>query len=211
MLPNVSITGSAAETLVVALAVLFVALAAGAYVMNVRSRSHEQSSKAVSVAQTRLVDAESVSREAAARLEGVTERRESVKAASKKALVEALAVGKRVRPGGKTTMLVQTTPELPPRSIRVPEVVVERVRADSSAIAALSLALAWDDSIVTAQGQRILADSVRHEAARETITALERVQRKPRCGRKCGIALGAVGVAVLGVVVDQARRIVGRG
>jgi hypothetical protein len=84
--------------------------------------------------------------------------------------------------------------------VQVPPLVTDRIQADSVAISALSVALTWDSSAVAAQQQQLSADAKVEDAARLTIGALER-ERRPRCGWRCGMLLGAASVVALGVAV----------
>lgn len=77
--------------------------------------------------------------------------------------------------------------------VPVPPLVTERIQADSAAIGALSVALTLDSSAAAAQAQVIAADA-------KTITLLEH-ERSPRCGRRCGMVLGAVSVIALGMAL----------
>jgi hypothetical protein len=88
----------------------------------------------------------------------------------------------------------------------VPPLVTDRLRADSAAISALSLALTSDSTALASQEALLMARAQINEAARRTIAALER-ERQPRCGRRCGMVLGAVSIVALGVALDQTRRL----
>ena len=51
--------------------------------------------------------------------------------------------------------------------------------------------------------------TVRRVDERLEAAALER-ERRPRCGRRCGMVLGAVSIVALGIAVDHTRRLVDR-
>jgi hypothetical protein len=91
--------------------------------------------------------------------------------------------------------------------VPVPPVVTDRLQADSAALSALTVALTWESRTAAAQEEQLVADAKVRDAARITIAELEH-ERSPRCGRRCGIVLGAAGVVALGLAVDQARRLV---
>ncbi|HKW47323.1 MAG TPA: hypothetical protein VJN70_07755, partial [Gemmatimonadaceae bacterium] len=84
--------------------------------------------------------------------------------------------------------------------------VTERIQADSIAIAALSVSLTEDTRATAALEERLVAEAKVRDAAGLTIAALER-ERRPRCGRRCGIVLGAASIVALGIAVDQTRRL----
>ena len=84
----------------------------------------------------------------------------------------------------------------------VPPLVSERIEADSNAISALSLALTADDQAVAAQQEQLVAETKVSDAARLTIASLER-ERAPRCGRRCGMVLGAASVVALGMAIHK--------
>ena len=90
--------------------------------------------------------------------------------------------------------------------VPVPPLVTERFQADSAAISALTVALTWDAKAAAAQDERLIAETRAQDAAHLTIAALER-ERAPRCGRRCGMLLGAASIVALGIAVDQTRRL----
>lgn len=114
---------------------------------------------------------------------------------------------RRVRILSPTTLAVQLTPDGPPSSVSVPLPVVDRLQSDSTAIEALRLALIADDSLVAGQRSRISADSAARSAATTTIGALERTAH-PRCGRRCGVAIGAVALLGAAIAVKQLEQLV---
>jgi hypothetical protein len=90
--------------------------------------------------------------------------------------------------------------------VPVPTLVTERIQADSVAITTLSVALTEDARAAAAQEERLVAESKVREAAGLTIATLEH-ERRPRCGRRCGMVLGAASIIALGIAVDQTRRL----
>jgi hypothetical protein len=100
---------------------------------------------------------------------------------------------------------VQPTDSSEARLVAVPPLVTERIDADSAAINVLSVALRLDSTAAAAQEQQLIADAKAREAASRTIAQLER-ERRPRCGRRCGMLLGAASVVALGIAVNQTRR-----
>jgi hypothetical protein len=99
---------------------------------------------------------------------------------------------RQVRIGSSITLEVQITPGQAARVIPVPALVVSRLRAHSAAIAVLTEGVAWRESVIVAQGDVIVAER----------------GRRCRCGRRCGIALGAVGVLAAGLIVREGLRLV---
>jgi hypothetical protein len=117
----------------------------------------------------------------------------------------AAAARRQARVVGAEKVMVSALPDEPAMEIDVPAPVVERMRLDSSAVAALGTLVRWKDRVVGAQEQRIAADSVELLATSKAFTALERV-KEPRCGRRCGIILGVGGMLATAVAVEQVRK-----
>jgi len=80
----------------------------------------------------------------------------------------------------------------------VPPLVSERIQADSLAISALSTALMLDTQAAAAQQEQLVSEAKVSDAARLTIASLEH-ERAPRCGRRCGMVLGAASAIALGM------------
>ena len=136
----------------------------------------------------------------------VVARAADTRAVAKPMLARADSLHAQVRitrPGQLSVQNGGTTEQV---LVPVPPLVTERIQADSAAISALSLALTWDARAVAAQEERVAAEAKVSDAARSTIVALEHEQR-PRCGRRCGMVLGAISVVALGIALDQTRRV----
>ena len=129
------------------------------------------------------------------------------RAATVQPLARVESLRSRVRISGPGQLRVQDTGAAAATVVPVPPLVVERIETDSAAISALSLALTWDQRAAAAQQDQLVAEAKVSDAARLTIKALER-ERAPRCGRRCGMVLGAASVVALGIAMDQTRRLV---
>ena len=153
----------------------------------------------VTTARADLESAELEQQAAAARAEAVTRAAEARKQV-KPALTRAESLHARVRVERSGLLRVQEGPPADSTLVPVPPLVTDRIQADSAAISALSVALTWDSTAVAAQQQQLAADASAEMAARITIAALER-ERKPKCGWRCGMILGAASVVALGAVL----------
>lgn len=162
---------------------------------------------AVQAAEQRLEAAELEREATATRAAVVVRQAAEARTATKPALARVESLHSRVTVERAGRLLVQDTGVAAPTVVLVPPLVTDRLQADSVAISALTLALTWDTRAAAAQEERLVADAKARDAARVTIAQLER-ERSPRCGRRCGMVLGAVSVVALGVVADQARRLV---
>lgn len=181
---------------VVGMVLVIVALAAGAMLM---LRSLGGITGALPAPKGRLESVEMERRAAAVHAAVVVTRAAEARAAATPLVARAESLG--------THVLVERTGQLRVQDsmlVTVPPLVTERLQADSAAISALSVALTWDARAAAAQEDRINAETQVDQAARLTIAQLER-ERRPRCGRRCGMVLGAASVVALGIVVQQAR------
>lgn len=107
-----------------------------------------------------------------------------------------------VRAVDETTLAVVRSLGMPPLVAVVPPEVVEERAADSSAIAHLTVVVAVQDTLIAVQDDRHTADSVALGAANHEIDVIKK-QKQPRCGKKCGIAIGVV--ATVGTVFLAGR------
>jgi hypothetical protein len=139
---------------------------------------------------------------------------EGAKANARAAEAEARRALGRAQSAHVTTRLV-TAPDasvspqpngLPP-AIDVPPAVLERLQLDSSAVAALGTLVRLKDTVIVRQDRLIAADTLEVIATAKAFRALERL-KEPRCGRRCGIALGVGGMIAAAVAVEQVRRMV---
>ena len=153
-----------------------------------------------------LQTAEAESQAASVRAAPVVARAAAARAAVKPVISRAESLHARVRIAQAGQLLVNDGPSATGTLVPVPPLVTEQIQADSAAISALSLALAWDARAAEATDSRIAAEAKVNDAARLTIAAMER-ERSPRCGRRCGMLLGAASVVALAVTVDQTRRL----
>jgi hypothetical protein len=160
---------------------------------------------AVQAAQQRLETAEFERQAAAAHAAVVVRHAAEARAATRPALGRVELLRSRVTVERADQLRVRETDAAEARLVDVPPLVTERMQADSAAISALSVALTWDSRAAAALEERLVAETKAREAARVTIAALER-ERKPRCGRRCGMVLGAASIVALGIAVDQTRR-----
>ena len=87
----------------------------------------------------------------------------------------------------------------------MPPPAVERMHLDSAAVAALSTLVRLKDTVIVMQDRRITADSLDLVATSHAFQALQRV-KEPRCGRRCGIAIGIGGMLATAIAVGQVRR-----
>ena len=161
---------------------------------------------AVRAAEGRLETAE-IEREAvAARAESVAARAAAARATTKPPIARAESLHARVKVERSGLLSVNDGGAAEAILVSVPPLVTERIQADSVAISALSLALTEDARAAAAQEGRLVAESKVRDAAAQTIAAVER-ERRPRCGRRCGIVLGAASIVALGIALDQTRRL----
>jgi hypothetical protein len=160
---------------------------------------------AVRAAEQRLETAELERQATAAHAAVVLRHAVEARAATKPAVARVESLRSRVTVERADQLRVQETDAAEVRLVDVPPLVTERMQADSAAISALSVALTWDSRAAAALEERLVAETKAREAARVTIAALER-ERKPRCGRRCGMVLGAASIVALGIAVDQTRR-----
>ena len=154
----------------------------------------------VTTARADLESAELEQQAAATRAAAVTARAAEAREEAKPALTRAESLHARVRVERSGLLRVQEGPPADSTLVPVPPLVTDRVQADSIAISALSVALTWDSTSVAAQQQQLAADARAAVAAHLTIAALER-ERKPKCGWRCGMILGAASVVALGIAV----------
>ena len=129
----------------------------------------------------------------AARVEVVTAHAAEAREATKPALTHAESLHARVKVESSGVLRVRDSALAESTLVPVPPLVTERIQADSVAISALSVALMWDSTAAAAEVKA-------RDAARMTIAALER-QRRPRCGWRCSMLLGAASVVALGIAV----------
>ena len=129
----------------------------------------------------------------AARVEAVSAQAAEARQAMKSALSHAESLHVSVRVESSGLLRVRDSALAESRLVPVPPLVTERIQADSVAISALSVALIWDSTAAAAEVKA-------RDAARVTIAALER-ERRPRCGWRCGMILGAASVVALGIAV----------
>lgn len=101
---------------------------------------------------------------------------------------ESDRLAERVLVTGPTTLTVRLTPSSAPAQVTVPPVVAELIQAQGATIAQQTVLI---DKLHEALG----ADSV--VIARQAIELGLWAKQRPRCGRGCGVALGAVGTVVV--------------
>lgn len=194
------LSGKGAALLRVALIVLALA---GSVMFLLRSSAKPV---AVQAAEQRLDSAEVQRRAATARAAIAVTRAAEARAATQAPLARVASLRSRVMVERTGELLVQNTGADAPTTVPVPPLVTERIQTDSAAIATLSVALTRDAQAAAAQDQRLVAEAKARDAARLTIAKLER-ERAPRCGRRCGMVLGAASVVALGLAVGQMRRL----
>jgi len=187
----------------VRIALIVIAVAASAFFL---LRSSPAASPTVKSREQNLHTAELEQEATAARAATVVKRAADATAATKPALARAKSLRSRVIVERSGELLVQDADTAAPAIVPVPPLVTDRIQADSAAIAALTLALTWDTRAEAAQQEQLLADARARDAARLTIAQLEH-ERNPRCGRRCGMVLGAASVVALGIAVGQASRL----
>lgn len=129
----------------------------------------------------------------AARVEVVTAHAAEAREAIEPALTHAESLHVRVKVESSGLLRLRDSALAESTLVPVPPLVTERIQADSVAISALSVALMWDSTAAAAEVKA-------RDAARVTIAALER-ERRPRCGWRCGMILGAASVVALGIAV----------
>jgi hypothetical protein len=154
--------------------------------------------RSVDTAKGGLEAAQLAQRAAASHVAVVTTRAAEARQHTKPVFERAESLHVRVRVEGSGLIRVRDSTPAETILVPVPPLVTDRIQADSAAISALSVVLTWDSSAMAAQKQELAADAKAEGAARLTIAALER-ERKPRCGWRCGMLLGAVGVVALGI------------
>ena len=136
----------------------------------------------------------------AARAASVTARAAEARAATKPVLAQLESLHARVtveRPG---LLRVNDGGAAASTLVPVPPLVTERMQADSVAITALSVALMEDTRAAAAREEQLVAETKVRDAAQLTIAALEH-ERRPKCGRRCGMVLGAASVVALGIAL----------
>ena len=146
------------------------------------------SAPAVAEGQNRLDAAEAERNAVAVRAAPVVARAAEARAAANPALARAESLHSQMR--------VAHIGQL------VPPLVSERIQADSAAISALSTALMLDTQAAAAQQEQLVAEAKVSDAAHLTIASLEH-ERTPRCGRRCGMVLGAASVVALGMAFHK--------
>jgi len=152
------------------------------------------------------LEAAELDREATAERAAVVQTRAAeARSATQRLLARAESLRMRVRIAGAGQLRVEDTGAAQ-AVVPVPPLVIDLLQADSAAISALSVALTWDSSATAALEERLVAEAKLHDAERSTIAALER-ERRPRCGRRCGMVLGAATIVALGIAVDHTRRL----
>jgi len=129
----------------------------------------------------------------AARVDVVSAQAAEAREATRPVLTHAESLHVRVGVESSGLLRVRDSALAESTLVPVPPVVTERIQADSVAISALSVALMWDSTAAAAEVKA-------RDAARVTIAALER-ERRPRCGWRCGMILGAASVVALGIAV----------
>ena len=154
----------------------------------------------------RLETAELNRQAAAAHTEVVVARAQRATAATKPSIARVESLRMRVVIQDSGQLLVQDPRAVVKTLVTVPPLVIHRMEADSAAIHALTQALTSETQASAALEERLVAEAKVREAARLTITELEH-ERRPRCGRRCGMLLGAAAIVALGVVVDQTHRL----
>lgn len=186
-------------------ATLILALVTGVALFGLYSSRLAPGSVADPAVSLRRADAE---REAVSARAAVTVAHAAkARVATRTALARAESLRGRVRIVTSRQLVVQDSEPAKPTLVPVPPLVTERIRADSAAISALSMALVWDGRAMAVQDELLGAEARAGSAARLTIAELQRA-RSSRCGRRCGMMLGVLGVVALGVACDQARRLV---
>jgi hypothetical protein len=128
-----------------------------------------------------------------ARVAVVTAHAAEAREATKPALAHSESLHARVKVESSGLLRVRDSALGESTLVPVPPLVTERMQADSVAISALSVALIWDSTAAAAEVSA-------RDAARVTIAALER-ERRPRCGWRCGMILGAASVVALGIAI----------
>lgn len=195
--------GTRGRALIVRVTLLTIALAVG-IVVGLRSSARKPAE--VRTAEGHLEAAELERQAVAARATVITARAAETRAATKPVIARMASLHARVTVERSGLLKVNDGGAAEPTLVPVPTLVTERMQADSVAITALSVALTEDTRAAAAQEERLVAELKVRDAARLTIAALER-ERRPRCGRRCGMVLGAASIVALGVAVDQTRRI----
>ena len=197
MLPNIK-----GVRLLRTLLICIALAAAGLFLL----RSYRVKPVTVSAAEQGFEAAELERQAAAARAEVVVAHAEETRAATKPVVARAESLRTRVLVAGSGQLRVRKSGSIEGTLVPVPPLVTERIQADSAAIGALSLALTQDARAVAAEEEQLVTEAKARDAARLTITQLER-EHSPRCGRRCGMLLGAASVVALGIAVDQTHRL----
>lgn len=177
---------------------------AGAVVLALHSSGAKPG--AAEAASGRLETAELEREASAARAESVMTRAVEARAATKLPMARVESLHARVKVERSGLLSVNGGGATQATLVAVPSLVTERIQADSVAIAALSVALTSDTRATAALEERLVAESKVRDAAAQTIAAVER-ERRPRCGRRCGMVLGAAGMIALGIAADHTRRL----
>lgn len=185
-------------------AVIVIALAGSGFFL---VRSSGPKLVAVQAAEQQLDSAELDRQAAAAQAAVAVTLAAEARAATKPPLARVESLRSRVAVQRGAELRVQGAGAAAPIIVPVPPLVTERIQADSAAIRVLSVALTQDARALAAQRQQLVTEDRARDAARLTIAQLER-ERAPRCGRRCGMVLGAVGIVALGVAIDQTRRLI---
>jgi hypothetical protein len=195
------LNGKSAGPLRVALIVVALA-GSGVFLL----RSSPAKPVAVQAAEQRLDSAERERDAVAARASVVVARAAEARAAAKPALAQVESLRSRVTVERAGELRVLNTGAAASTTVPVPALVTERIKADSAAISALSVALIEDSRAAAAQDELLVVEAKARDAARLTIAQLER-ERHPKCGRRCGMLLGAASIVALGIALNQTRRL----
>jgi hypothetical protein len=166
---------------------------------------NDSSADVIRQATTQIMHAENSRAAAAAAVEGAKASASVAEHGAIVALSRLAASRARVRVVSADDLVVTAMPNAESLLVRVPTPVVERMRFDSAAVAALGMLVQRKETVIVAQDRRITADSLELAATSNALSALERV-KQPRCGRKCGIVLGVGGMLAAAVAVGQVRR-----
>jgi len=200
MLPNPNVAR-------VVRATLFLVALATAMVLVLRSLGAKPAT--VTSAEEHLEAAELERETTAVRAAAIASRAAEARGVAKPVAARAKVLQTRVAVERSGQLRIQDNSALEATFVPVPPVVTDLLQADSAAISALSVALTWDSSAVAIQEKLLLADAKALEASRLTITQLEH-QRSPRCGRRCGMVLGAASIVALGIAAGQTRHLLRR-
>ena len=158
------------------------------------------SDRSVEAAKGGLQAAKLTQQAAAAHAQVIMARAAEAREGTKPVLARAESLHARVRVERSGLLRVQEGAPAESTLVPVPPLVTDRIQADSLAISALSVALTLDSTAVAAQQTQLAVDARTDTAARLTIAALER-ERRPKCGWRCGMLLGAASVVALGIAI----------